>query len=170
MKYKIHFILIILSAIIAIVGGILVLVGLFTDSKYDGGINTPYLYGGLAALVNAAILYGYAYIVKACVIYSEKFFAEYNNEELSDEIKKMGGQPREFFSNKKSISEKAYDILLADNKVDAAARLRRAINETGYITLRTNEIDYDIEAALKEAGYPEGPVWHDGVKVGIPLL
>ena len=170
MKYKIHFILIILSAIIAIVGGILVLVGLFTDSKYDGGINTPYLYGGLVALVNAAILYGYAYIVKACVIYSEKFFAEYNNEELSDEIKKMDGQPREFFSNKKSMSEKAYDILLEEEKVDAAARLRRAIDENGYIILEQNEIDWEIEAALKKSGLSEGVVWDNGLKVTIPLL
>lgn len=82
MRYKIHFILIIISAIIAIVGGILVLVG------FHGKTNTPYLYGGLAALVNAAILYGYAYIVKACVIYSEKFSVEYSKEDPDDKPKK----------------------------------------------------------------------------------
>ena len=167
MRYKIHFILIVISTIIQITGYILLLASIFTTNH---GLNMPYLYGGLAALVNAAILYGYAYIVKACVIYSEKFFAEYNNGELSDNIKKMDSQPKDFFTNKKSMSEKAYDILLVEEKVDAAARLRRAIDEDGYITLGPNEIDWDIEAALKKAGFSEGSVWDDGLKVTIPLL
>ena len=84
MKYYIHFILVVIAQILTLAGVILLLTSIFAAGRHEW-LNMPYFYGGLAALVNAAILYGYAYIVKACVIYSEKFAAEYSKGGLNDE-------------------------------------------------------------------------------------
>lgn len=82
MKNWIFVILTSISALLAGIGFVLLMLGLFSNSKND--MLYLYVYGGLAGLISAAILYGYAYIVQASIIYCEKFFHRHDDDNQYD--------------------------------------------------------------------------------------
>lgn len=66
--------------------------------------------------------------------------------------------------DKRAMAEMAYAKLFNEGKEDSAARLRRAMDGNGRITLGLGDIDWEIEVALESVGFEQRIVSDNGAR------